>query len=156
MKTRKLRLVSALLALAMLLAMVPVGAWAEDSSGSSAGTYIQIDDLAIDNDGFPYNPQYDKDSPNYRKGAHWSYSKDEYSSDLVFDISNEATIVLDLSSKTLNGKISANRLKLAAGWLSTMYPSMIRFQLIHLALMAESMILALLCILVITLQIKLL
>ena len=36
MRTRKMRLVSALLALAMLLAMVPVGAWAEGDSTSSS------------------------------------------------------------------------------------------------------------------------
>ena len=38
MKTRKLRLVSALLALAMLLAMVPVGAWAEEDTTSKKVT----------------------------------------------------------------------------------------------------------------------
>ena len=59
MKTRKLRLVSALLALAMLLAMVPVGAWAEgEGSASSSSKTIKIEDI-IDFTGTPEtNPNY--------------------------------------------------------------------------------------------------
>ena len=50
MKARKLRLVSALLALAMLLAMVPVGAFAEDSSADGSNLIpVPVDQLDINN-----------------------------------------------------------------------------------------------------------
>ena len=50
MKTRKLRLVSALLVLAMLLAMVPVGAFAESDNTSNLVT-VPEDELVIDSAG---------------------------------------------------------------------------------------------------------
>ena len=50
MRTRKLRLVSALLALAMLLAMVPVGAFAEDRSADGNNLIpVPVDQLDINN-----------------------------------------------------------------------------------------------------------
>ena len=71
MKTRKLRLVSALLALAMLLAMVPVGAWADTSTATGTGP---DSNLAIDANGLPYNITVsDSSSADYRKGTGWEY-----------------------------------------------------------------------------------
>ena len=65
MKTRKLRLLSFVLAVAMMFAVMPVSAFAADAASSNPNDYTTIDNLEYDSDGlFVIETQVDPNDPN--------------------------------------------------------------------------------------------
>ena len=96
MRTRKLRLVSALLALTMLLTMVPVGAFADTAMTTGTGPK---DDLIIKADGLPYN--YVDDNKN-TYDANGTLTASSCSDDSSWSYSGGRSPTLNLHNGTYN------------------------------------------------------